>query len=202
MSYCKQCGKQLSEQDKFCNSCGAPNDNSDIYSNAPRQPQTQPQRNYQYQPTVSFQPIAYVAPSPGSLIAQLSKKIKTEAIVWTIIASLQTVAGLYNIWYGIDWEEGANITSGIFLLLVAGLNFFTCGKDFAYAKSVFSNPTGIIKKYKPIGTYIFNALYNLLLGGVIGIVGTIFCFVTRKLVVDNEQSFAEIENSCTSTANG
>lgn len=194
MSFCKNCGNEIEDGAMFCTKCGQPVNNTTA-NNQPNNQNTQ-QNAYQ-QPTGAPVYQNYQQPMPN-LITQLSSKIKTEAIVWTVIACLQVIIGLYNLYIGFSlnsyyYDGTTNIVSGVIVLIVAVINFTVSAKDFKYAKEIFARPIGIVKKYQPIGGLIGTLIYNLLFGGIIGVVGSIFGFVTRSFVMNNALAFQNIE---------
>ena len=191
--FCSKCGRQVSEDESFCSSCGAPLKNN----NAPAgqaQPVYTPQAPYQ-QGYMAYQP------QVPALIHQLRGKIQTEAIVWIVIASIQVIIALVNIGIGSsinssyysDGEGTANIVLGLMVLIVAVANFIFAAKDFSFAKRIMSNPVGIIQKYQPVGGIVGMLIWNFLMGGLVGIIGSIFCFVTRNFVIVNQAGFQVLE---------
>ena len=67
-----------------------------------------------------------------------------------------------------------------------------------YSKVLLKNPKGIIAKFEPLTGPIITLIYNLIIGGVIGVVGSIYYFVAiRNYVMENKQFFAsfDAENS-------
>ncbi len=186
MAFCKNCGNQLSADAAFCGSCGTPvaeNTQASVV-----------RENYQQ----NFVPDTGYAPQ-NNLLSKLSGKIKTEAIVWIIIACLQVIIGIFNIITGIElfdyYEDGTlNLISGFLVLLVAAVNFTAAFRDMKYADGIFTKPVGIVKKYSPVGGIVATLIYNVIFGGIIGVVGSVFGFVTRNFVMSNRQAFADIEN--------
>lgn len=186
MAFCKNCGNQLSADAAFCGSCGTPvaeNTQASVV-----------RENHQQ----NFVPNTGYAPQ-DNLISKLSGKIKTEAIVWIVIACLQVIIGIFNIITGIElfdyYEDGTlNLISGFFVLLVAAVNFTTAFRNMKYANEIFTKPVGIVKKYSPVGGVVATLIYNVIFGGIIGVVGSIFGFVTRNFVMSNRQAFTDIEN--------
>lgn len=139
------------------------------------------------------------------LTQQLSGKIKTEAYVWIGVAVIQVILGLFNVITGIalfdEYEDGTSqLISGFLIWLVAVVNFINSGKDLKYSKEIMENPVGIVEKYKPIKSVVITLVYNLLVGGLIGVVGSIFGFITRSFVVNNEKDFLAIEEEHKATA--
>ena len=160
--FCPNCGKEIDDRAVICVGCGCP--------------------------------VTPVTPMGGTqvrfdqnlLIGELCQKIRTEAIVWTVIACIQAVLGMISF---LLW----NVTSGVILLTICVLNFITSANDFSYARSLPANPVGIVKKYEPVTGLAVMLVYNLIFGGVIGVLGTVFGFLTRSYVMDNAPAFQAIE---------
>lgn len=114
-----------------------------------------------------------------NLVVLLSEKVKMNGIIWIVIAITQ-------IWFGftLDW----------FLLIVGVLNIVSAIQDLNYSKTVCDNPTGIVKKYEPLAGPIIVLVYNLIFGGLIGVIGSAYYFLgIRAFVLDNQLAFNEIE---------
>ena len=81
----------------------------------------------------------------------------------------------------------------IFVIIVAVINTLVSVKDFRYSREVLYRPVGIYAKFSPVGGYVGMLIYNILFGGIVGIAGSIYAFVVRSFVVNNELQFAQIE---------
>ena len=132
----------------------------------------------------------------NKLVSELSDKIKTEAKIWKIVAIVQVVIGAATIIFNIASGMIESALYGVLILVVAFLNFKSSKKDLKYAEDIKTNPTGIVKKYEPLKELIATLVYNVVFGGVVGVVACAFGFLTRKFVVDNKQKFLDIENGC------
>lgn len=164
MKYCTKCGKQLFDDAAFCSACGcpaAPNPNAASYTT----PYTAP----------------YAAPNANSLLKKLSERIKTNGIIWIVIAVLQIIIGL----------------SGTILPLIVGvLNMISAVKDMNYSKEVLNNPVGIVNNFESITSPVITLVYNLVIGGVIGVVGSLYYFIAlRGFVMENKNEFLALENA-------
>ena len=74
------------------------------------------------------------------------------------------------------------------------LNIISSVQDMQYSKTLLENPTGIVAKFEPIVGPIITLVYNLIIGGVIGVVGSIYYFVAiRNYVMENKQFFASLD---------
>ncbi len=114
------------------------------------------------------------------LLQQLSTKINTNGIIWLVIGCLQVIGGIY-----INW----------FLLLVGVLNIVSSIQDINYSKTILKNQNGIVNKFEPIVMPIITLVYNLVIGGIIGIIGSIYYFVAvRGFVMQNKEQFLSLEN--------
>ena len=131
----------------------------------------------------------------SELISQLATKIRTEAKIWKIVAIVQVVIGALTIIINLVNGLIESALYGVLILVVAFLNFKSSKKDLAYANEIVTNPTGIVSKYEPLKDLIATLVYNVIFGGVLGVVACVFGFITRKFVVDNKQEFLNIENS-------
>lgn len=111
-----------------------------------------------------------------NLVQQLSDRVKINGIIWLVIGILQVLLGLY-----VNWT----------LLIVGVLNIVSSVQDINYSKSVIASPVGIVEKFKPLTGAIIVLAYNLVFGGVIGVVGSIYYLVgVRSFVLSNESAFA------------
>lgn len=131
----------------------------------------------------------------NELISQLSEKIKTEAKVWKIIAIIQVVIGVVTIITNLISGLLEQALYGVLILAIAAINFKNCKKDLEFVQEIAKKPVGIVKKYEPVTGLIITLLYNAFIGGVIGVVATVFSFMTRSFVMNNKQAFLDIENN-------
>ena len=113
------------------------------------------------------------------LLNTLSERLNINGIIWLVIGILQIIGGIF-----INW----------FLLIVGLLNIISSIQDMQYSKTLLENPTGIVAKFEPITGPIITLVYNLIIGGVIGVVGSIYYFVAiRNFVMENKQFFASLD---------
>lgn len=111
-----------------------------------------------------------------ALLNRLSQRLNTNGIIWLAIGILQILGGFF-----INW----------FLLIVGVLNIISSVQDMKYSKTLLENPNGIVAKFKPITAPIITLIYNLVVGGVVGVVGSIYYFFAiRNYVMENEHFFA------------
>lgn len=184
--YCPECGAKVKGNEKFCPTCGA------AVSGTGREDGT------------AFGRPAKRGMAEGVLVQQLSKKVRVEAIVWCVIAAIQVLIGFSLINEGSQLDTLGSVFGianagaersgmGVAILIVAAVNFYVCSKNFKYSKEVLDHPVGVVKKYRPLAGLVINLIYNLVVGGVIGVVGSVFWFITRSFVMNNEKEFEAIE---------
>lgn len=114
------------------------------------------------------------------LLNTLSQRLNTNGIIWLVIGILQVLGGVF-----INW----------FLLIVGVLNIISSMQDMQYSKTILEQPTGIVAKFEPITGPIITLVYNLVIGGVIGVIGSIYYFFAiRSYVMENKQFFAGFDS--------
>lgn len=124
-------------------------------------------------------PAYNVTADSNVLLNTLSQRLNTNGIIWLVIGILQILGGLF-----INW----------FLLIVGVLNIVSSVQDMKYSKTLHENPTGIVAKFEPITGPVITLIYNLIIGGVIGVVGSIYYFVAiRNYVMENKQFFVSLD---------
>lgn len=115
-----------------------------------------------------------------NLLEKLSTRIMTNAIIWIVIAAIQLLVGVWGEWW--------------FLLIVGALNMISAIQDVSYSKRVVNDPAGIVGKFEPVAGPIITLVYNLLIGGVIGVIGSIYYFVgIRNFVMENRSAFEQMD---------
>lgn len=115
-----------------------------------------------------------------SLIGTIAQRFQTNGIIWIVISAIQIILGI-----SVDW----------FFLIVGVLNLISSIQNINYGKAFSLDPVGVVNKVKPLTGPIITFIYNLVFGGIIGIVGSIYYFVAiRGFVLENEKAFLEIEN--------
>ncbi len=160
-NFCQNCGKALEEGAKFCGSCG-------------KETEPRNQRPHYNQGYYALQ---------RNIIAEASQKIKTDGIIWLVIACFQYLIGLCSILSGY----------GIVVIFIAVLNTVSAVQDFKYSEQILERPVGLVSKYEPISGRIINLVYNVIFGGLIGVIGSIYGFVLRNFIVQNKMEFLNIE---------
>lgn len=166
--FCQNCGSEMAMNAAFCSSCGSP---SNVYTNNPNQ-----QNGYYPQ---NPQQTCYSDADRSRMLNTLSERLNINGIIWIVIGILQIAGGVF--W---DW----------FLLIVGVLNIIYAVHDIQYSKTLLNNPKGVVAEFEPIGGAIVVLIYNLIVGGVIGVVGSIYYFVAiRNFVMENKTFFASLD---------
>ena len=113
------------------------------------------------------------------IMQTISQRININGIIWIVVAALQIIIGI-----SVSWVT----------LIVGVLNMISAIQDINYSKALPTNPVGLVEKVKPLTMPIITLVYNLVIGGVIGVAGSIYYFfAVRGFVLENEQQFLEIE---------
>ena len=114
-----------------------------------------------------------------AIINTLEQRINTNGIIWLVIGILQIVGGIFINWY---------------LLIVGALNIVSSVQDMNNSKKLAEDPAGIAQKYKQLTGPIIALVYNVLIGGIIGVVGSIYYFFAiRSYILENELYFEMAE---------
>ena len=159
MKYCQYCGTHLVDDAKFCSNCG----------------KTTGQFFYEKK---SY-PESSSSNSRQQIINTLSSRLKTNGIIWLVIACIQILIGLFGAW---------------FTLIVGALNIYSAITDIKNSKLILSNQNGIVKAYEPITKAIIALIYNIVIGGLIGVLGSIYYLIfVRGFVMENKNQFLEME---------
>lgn len=168
--FCTHCGNEVHEQAVVCVKCGCALPNNQAFV------------NNHYSQNIHNELVT------SNIVSTISQRIKTNGIIWIVIAIIQILLGITLNW---------------FFLIVGALNLVSSIQDINYSNSFPQNPIGIVDKVKPLVGPIITLVYNLVIGGVIGVIGSIYYFVcVRGYVLENEQAFLEIENNIALTNKG
>jgi len=160
MKYCQYCGTQLIDDAKFCSNCGK--NTAQIFHGEKQYSETMQSNNQQ------------------KILNTLSSRLKTNGIIWLIIAGIQIIVGLFGAW---------------FVLIVGVLNIVSAVTDIKNRERILTNQNGIVKAYQPITNAIITLIYNIVIGGLIGVLGSIYYLVfVRGFVMENKNQFLEMEN--------
>ena len=114
-----------------------------------------------------------------ALIDKLSSRLKTNGVIWIAIAIYQIACAFH----------------GDFAFLIIGvLNIFSAINDIKASKRILENQNGIVAAFEPVVRPIIVLLYNLFIGGVIGIVGSVYYLIfIRGFVMENKTRFLVME---------
>lgn len=155
MKYCTKCGKELFDEAVICPGCGCPTEPMPVHVTS----------------STTFS---------HDLLVKLSERMRTNGIIWIVIAVIQIIIGL----------------CGTILPLVIGvLNIISAVKDMNYSKAILEDPRGIVSNFEPITSPIITLAYNLIIGGVIGAAGSAYYFIAlRGFVMENKEAFLALEN--------
>lgn len=161
MKYCQYCGTQLIDDAKFCPNCG----------------KTTVQIFQEGKQTTE----ATSSNSQQKIVNTLSSRLKTNGIIWLVIAIIQILVGLFGVW---------------FTIIVGVLNIVSAITDIKNSKRILTNPNGIVKVYEPITNAVIALIYNVVIGGLIGVLGSIYYLVfVRGFVMENKNLFLEMETN-------
>ena len=168
MKYCQYCGTQHVDDAKFCSNCG-------------KMTMQIPQEEKPHSEASSN--------NHQNIVNTLSLRLKTNGIIWLVIACVQILIGLFGVW---------------FTLIVGVLNIISAITDMKNSKRILTNQNGIVKAYEPITNAIIALIYNVVIGGIIGVLGSIYYLVfVRGFVMENKNQFLgmETENPIQNTPN-
>lgn len=108
------------------------------------------------------------------IIEMLAQRLQTNAVIWLVIGILQILGGLF-----INW----------FLLIVGVLNIVSSVNDMKYSKELRQTPQKIVEKFEPLTGPVITMVYNLVLGGVVGVIGSIYYLTCiRSYVMEHKET--------------
>ncbi len=178
--YCKNCGKEVNENQAICLNCGVKNGVGDKYCRhcgSEVNPQAEICLNcgMAIKNNVSIHQSSIKAGTREEAYAKLAHYEKISAIVWFVIAGLQIIIGIFSYY--------APILIGLWNIY-AGLS------RLKYSKLLEGTPEGVYEYFKKQGTSnIVFLVLNIFLGGLIGGIAAGFDIYIRKYVMDNEEFF-------------
>ena len=112
--------------------------------------------------------------SEQKLVDKLTSKIRTENIVWIVIAAFQIMSIV-------------GIVCGIYNLIVSISNLDASNR-------IKEHPVGIVSAFEPMSGCIVVLCINLFFGAFIGIIGSLYhIFGVRGFVMDHKEDFLKIE---------
>ena len=158
---------------KYCRYCGTKlNDDANFCSRCAKptsQAQKEPHKTQTTTKTHSNQ----------ELINTLSSRLNMCGIIWIVVASLQILIGLCGAW---------------FTLIVGVLNIISAIKDIQSSKNILTNPNGIVAAHEPLTNPIIVLVYNILIGGIFGVAGSIYYLIfVRGFIMENKAQFLAME---------
>jgi hypothetical protein len=167
--FCPNCGAQLLDGARFCSKCGRqpyqqgyqPNQG---YQAAPFNPVTSPYAQRQYDPNWAY-----------SLVKQLSHRELAAGIIWSFVALIQILLGIFVIW--------VFLIPAVWNIICAILRFVQSSKVLTPYQSL----VGDYQKWLP--QIIVLLVVNAVIGGIIGAAGAIYDLSTRSFVLANSQGF-------------
>lgn len=191
MKYCTYCGKEVNAEAVVCTNCGCMPDGQEnlkgkyciycgeelldgavvcIKCGCP----------------VSNKKTVFTTPdTERDLLTELSNRMKINGIIWLIIGICQIVFGFIGMFLFDSW----------FVMIIGVLNIVNAIQDMNFSKQVLEKPLEIVKKFDSIVGPIIVLIYNLVIGGIIGVIGSIYYFVAiRSFVMENKEAFTAIEN--------
>ena len=178
--FCTNCGHELKPEEKFCPSCGF---NTESVKQA-KESVSNTQNVNSYQNTNQYQNPNNAAfgnddITMKNMLAQLSQKNQTNAIIWIVIGALQIIGAIYMFaFYDASIYTLAVMAIGI-LNIVAGY------KDYKYSKELLQRPIAIISRYESMTPIVISLIYN---------VRNIYELSIRNFVVANREIFQRAEN--------
>ena len=149
----------------YCRSCGAelpPNSNFCKACGSPTQGQTPPPQSQN--------------PYQRHVCQKLCDMEHISAIIWGVIAVVQLLVGI-------------SIGKG-FILAVGAWNIFAVYLTLQDAAAALQPSLDLVQKYKDSLSGLLGAMaWNLIAGGVIGVIGSIYEFRIRQFVLSNATLF-------------
>ena len=88
-----------------------------------------------------------------------------------------------------------NVFSGIICAVCAVLNIGSVYDDYTFLNQIKNRPAGIVDRYESMPDFWFAFLWSVTKGMGVGLIAWIFTMLTRSFVLDNRQSFLELENN-------
>lgn len=175
-AFCNNCGTSLAKRPMFCSSCGA--DLAEGATFCDKCGTRVADENVNPNSTGAVEP-SNTPNSSKVLIDTICQRLQINGIIWIVIGSVQIYIGLTVQW---------------FVMVIGLLNILCAIVDLTIAKNFPQKPVGLIKRSKPLAGHIFILIYNLFVGGVIGVVGSIYYLLAvRQYVINNEAAFRKME---------
>lgn len=179
MKYCTHCGKEVLDEAVVCTGCGCEikgiNPKFCMYCGA----------EVGENAVICVKCGCPVKKSPvtekKNIVTELSEKMKINGIIWLCVAGVQILLGIF-----VHWA----------LLIIAALNIISGIMDLKFSKTILDKPVDIVKTIEPMTGPIVTLVYNVVVGAVIGVAGSIYYLTAiRSFVMTNKEEFLEIEAS-------
>ena len=202
MKYCKMCRYPLSDDTVMCPHCGYIFEANEMQPEIMQQADAYLKNTYNKEgkqvkdgvsPAPAYQQsytqsAPYTVPQQNTflqeayaVVTKLSERLKTSAIIWIVVGSIQVLIGLLGSW---------------FPTIVGILNIISAVKDIQYSKTILTTPVGITGKFEPLTGPIITLVCNFLLGGMIGVIGSIYYFTSiRSFVLSNKKLLKDLESA-------
>lgn len=159
---------------KYCQHCGTELDDNTKFCSKCGKNTTEEVKNQTQNKSESNQG------AKEDIVKTLSERLQINGIIWIVIGALQILIG------GV----------AILPIAVGAWNIYCGYNDYKNSQRILENPTGIVSTYEPLTNCIITLVCNLVLGAVIGVVGSIYHLIcVRQFVVENKDKFLELENN-------
>ena len=154
----------------FCPNCGAPltgNERFCANCGAPAGQTSNPSSVHQENP----------------FLAELAHREKVSASIWIVVACIQILAAIL-------------VSGTAMIVLICGLwNLYAGYSGIQQSKRILTSWPGLVMTYeKSRNQIIFNILLNVVIGGIIGVIGGIYDMSTRNYVLEHRTGFNAAEN--------
>ncbi|MBO4457419.1 MAG: zinc ribbon domain-containing protein [Butyrivibrio sp.] len=189
--FCPKCGKNLSDDERFCTECGTPLLNpefdsavtsSQISNNAQMPSAPMPQvPSAPMQPAPYYQPMGFTQPS--FIYNTYINKMDSSASAWMVVAILQIIFGVVTLIVGV----------GIVLILMGIWNISQSNKLRNNVNYFRRTPAGIVEYVDSSGSGILCLIINIFIGGLPGIIGAAIDMSTKSYGKNNRQALWAVE---------
>ncbi len=123
------------------------------------------------------------------LLPQLINKVRSEIFAWSVVVLVQCIVSVVLFLQG----GGENIFSGIICAVCAVLNIGSVYDDYTFLNQIKNKPAGIVARYESMPDFWVAFIWSVTRGLGVGLIAWIFTMLTRSFVLDNKQSFLELE---------